>query len=91
MKALILAAGLGSRLRPLTNNVPKCMVEVNGISIIDKQIQNLKKNEIIDIYIVTGYKGEVLSKYIKEKYTDLDITFLHNKDYDKTLINFKLR
>lgn len=44
MKAVILAAGLGSRLRPITNEVPKCMVPVNGIRIIDKQIDNLLQN-----------------------------------------------
>lgn len=68
MKAIILAAGVGSRLRPITNEVPKCMVQVNGIRIIDKQIDNLIKAGIRDIYVVSGYKHEVLDAHIKEHY-----------------------
>ena len=64
MKAVILAAGLGSRLRPITNEVPKCMVPVNGIRIIDKQIDNLVKNGVKDIYVVSGYKAEVLDSHL---------------------------
>ena len=45
MKAVILAAGIGSRLRPITNTVSKCMVSVNDIKIIDKQITNLMTME----------------------------------------------
>ena len=84
MKALILAAGLGSRLRPLTDRVPKCMVEVNGLTIIDRQILNLKENGIKKIYIITGYKEEVLIDHINKKFPDLNITIISNKDYDKT-------
>ena len=49
MQAIILAAGLGTRLRPITDEVPKCMVSVNGIRIIDKQIDNLHKAGVKDI------------------------------------------
>lgn len=66
MKAVILAAGLGSRLRPITNGVPKCMVPVNGIRIIDKQIDNLFICGISEIYVVDGYKAEILASHLKE-------------------------
>lgn len=82
MKAVILAAGLGSRLRPITNDVPKCMVSVNGIRIIDKQISNLVKNGVKDIYVVDGYKAEVLGSHLKEKYPF--ITIVSNPRYDET-------
>ncbi len=82
MKAVILAAGLGSRLRPITNEVPKCMVPVNGIRIIDKQISNLVKNGVKDIYVVDGYKAEVLGTHLKEKYPF--ITIVSNPRYDET-------
>ena len=54
MQAIILAAGLGTRLRPITDEVPKCMVSVNGIRIIDKQIDNLHKAGVKDIVVVGG-------------------------------------
>lgn len=73
MKAVILAAGLGSRLRPITNEVPKCMVPVNGIRIIDKQIDNLLSNGVNEIYVVDGYKAEVLSGHLKERYPQVHI------------------
>lgn len=79
MRALILAAGIGSRLRPLTDEVPKCMIEVNGIKIIEKQIQNLLENGIKDIAVITGYKSDVLEKYINEKYTNVQI--IRNDEY----------
>lgn len=68
MRTVILAAGIGSRLNPITIEVPKCMVEVNGIKIIDRQIQNLYMNEIKDIAVITGYKSEILQDYINKRY-----------------------
>jgi choline kinase len=68
MKAVILAAGLGTRLRPITNEVPKCMVPVNGIRIIDKQIDNLLSNGVNEIYVVDGYKAEVLAEHLKANF-----------------------
>ena len=90
MKALILAAGLGSRLRPLTDSVPKCMVKVNGISIIDNQIESLKENNIKDIYIITGYKNEALEAHLKEKFSELNIHIIFNKDFNTTNNMFSL-
>lgn len=84
MKALILAAGLGSRLRPLTDDVPKCMVKVNGVSIIDKQINNLRKGGIKDIFVITGYKAKILENHLKEYHNDLNIKIISNSNYDKT-------
>ena len=73
MKAVILAAGLGSRLRPITNEVPKCMVPVNGIRIIDKQIDNLLQNGVTEIYVVDGYKAEILASHLKQIYPQVHI------------------
>ena len=82
MKAVILAAGLGSRLRPITNEVPKCMVPVNGIRIIDKQIDNLLQNGVTEIYVVDGYKAEILADHLIEKYPDVHI--VSNPRYAET-------
>lgn len=82
MKAVILAAGLGSRLRPITNDVPKCMVPVNGIRIIDKQIDNLIKTGVKEVYVVSGYKHEVLYSHLKKHYPFVKI--VANPRYDQT-------
>ena len=84
MKAIILAAGYGSRLRPITDERPKCMVEVNNVKIVEKQISNLLHNgiKLEDIIIVTGYKNEKIEKYLNEVYNGINI--VENKDYDKT-------
>lgn len=67
MNAIILAAGLGTRLRPLTNDRPKCMVEVGGTPMVERQIQYLHEAGIDDITLVSGYMEESL-KYLKDKY-----------------------
>lgn len=84
MKAIILAAGLGSRLRPITDEIPKCMVPVNGQPIINKQISNLLVNGIKenDIIVVGGYKSEVLEDYIKLNFPNVSI--IHNSRYAET-------
>lgn len=72
-KALILAAGLGSRLAPITDTVPKSLVSVNGKPILFKQIENLKQNGIHDITIVSGYKANILKKAVNDVYPEIKI------------------
>ncbi len=73
MKALILAAGLGSRLAPITDNCPKSLVPVNGQPILMKQIENLHKNGITDITIISGYKSEILESAVMKKYPEIKV------------------
>ena len=78
MKAVILAAGIGSRLRPLTNTMPKCLIEIkNGVSLLDYQIGMLKSAGFSEnqIFIVAGYKA----KKIKERYDNLK--YIINEKY----------
>ena len=82
MKALILAAGLGTRLAPITNDRPKSMVPVNGKPILFKQIENLIENGIEDITIVSGYKGDMLEKAVHEKWPQIHI--VESVDYANT-------
>ena len=67
MKAIILAAGLGTRLRPMTENTPKALVQVNQKPLIEYQIEFLKVKGIHDIIIIVGYLKEQFD-YLKEKY-----------------------
>ena len=54
-KAIILAAGIGNRMMPLTQKTHKTLLKVGGVSIIDRIIDSLRKNGIVDVVIVTGY------------------------------------
>lgn len=69
MKALILAAGFGSRLMPLTENKPKCMVEYKNKKLIDYEITALKEAGVGEIAVVGGYKFEILKEYLKTKFS----------------------
>ncbi len=76
MKAIILAAGEGKRLRPLTENIPKCMVKLFDKSILETQIDIFHKCGITDISVVTGYKNELI------KFPN--ITYFKNENYSNT-------
>ncbi len=87
-KVLILAAGMGKRLNRHTLNKTKCMVEVNGISLIERLILQLSIYSIDEIVIVTGYKHEALVEHISSIINKYSITipfkYIHNKDYNIT-------
>lgn len=84
MQAIILAAGMGKRLGELTKDNTKCMVEVNGISLIDRTLSQLSKLSLSRVVIVIGYKGENLKNYIGSEYKGLKIEYIDNPIYDKT-------
>lgn len=79
MRAILLAAGMGTRLRPLTLNTPKSLIVVNGKPLAERQIEALKEKGINDITIVTGYLSEKF-EYLKEKY---NVNIVYNDKYDK--------
>lgn len=72
MKAIILAAGEGKRLQPLTKDIPKCMVKLFGRSILEQQIKTLQDSNIKEIIVVTGYKNEKIQFSNIKKYTNRD-------------------
>jgi len=80
--AIILAAGKGTRLRPLTNDKPKCMVPIDGKPILERQIEVLNKSGIEDIVVVTCY--------LNEKISDSRIAKVHNREYDTTNMVYSL-
>ena len=82
MKALILAAGFGSRLAPITDNCPKSLVPVNGKPILFKQIENLIENGVTDITVISGYKAEVLENQVKAAFPQVKI--IESVDYATT-------
>lgn len=77
-RAIIIAAGIGKRLRPITLETPKPLISVNGERIIERSIKSLFANGIEDIYIVTGYKKE---KFIEAFENDPRIHVVYNENY----------
>lgn len=84
MQAIILAAGMGRRLGYLTEGDTKCMLEVNGIRLIDRVMSALAERDFNNIIVVTGYARGNLISYLKEKYPHLPLTFIENPVYDRT-------
>ncbi|WP_027632035.1 CTP--phosphocholine cytidylyltransferase [Clostridium hydrogeniformans] len=78
MRAILLAAGMGTRLRPLTLETPKSLVKVNGKPMIEKQIEYLKEIGIDEIIVLTGYLEEKFH-YLKDKY---GVELVHNSKYN---------
>lgn len=78
MKALILAAGTGSRLYPLTADRPKAMLEIHGLPLIHYQIQGLLRHGMQDIGLVIGYHQEVLVQYILLAFPGQRFSFIYN-------------
>ena len=84
MKAIILAAGMGSRLKALTKDNPKCMVKVNGETLIERVLSQLDKCNLEEIILVLGYKKEVLKEYINNLKIKTKVSYIDNDIYDKT-------
>ena len=81
-KALILAAGFGSRLLPLTETMPKSLVEVNGEPIVFKQLRNLQEAGITEITLVAGYLADVMIQSVTSEFEGIQIVV--NDDYATT-------
>jgi choline kinase len=78
-KAIILAAGVGSRLRPLTDGRPKCLLEVGGRPLIDHQMAALQRYGITDVVVVVGYCGDQIRRQLGDR-----IRTVHNDQYEHT-------
>lgn len=84
MQAIILAAGMGKRLKELTSNATKCMVEVNGEMMIHKTLMHLEKLNLNKIVLVVGYEGQQLMDYVNSLGLKTPVEYVVNDVYDKT-------
>jgi len=82
--AVILVAGLGSRLKPLTNEVPKCLTEINGKPILINTLEILSKNGINRAIIVIGYLGDKVKEAIGSNFNGMEIVYIENTIYQST-------
>lgn len=84
MQAIILAAGMGKRLGEYTQDNTKCMVKVNGVTLIDRTLTQLSQLNLTKVILVIGYKGDNLRNYIGNEYKGLKIEYIENPIYNKT-------
>ncbi len=85
MQAIILAAGMGRRLGEYTRGNTKCMVQVNGVRLIDRVIGQLAPLNLSRLVLVVGYEGQEVKDYLGHRYDDvIKIEYIDNPIYDKT-------
>jgi len=82
--AVILAAGRGERLRPLTVSRPKSLVVVGYQTILGRTLKTITEQGVSKVILVTGYRGNLIKKYVKEKFPHLQLVFLRNSKYSRT-------
>lgn len=84
MQAIILAAGMGRRLGELTGENTKCMLEVNGVRLIDRALACLSQFALSRIVLVVGYQAENLKRHVGTEFRGIPIVYVENPIYDKT-------
>lgn len=85
MKAIILAAGMASRLRPLTLNTPKCLLNVGERPLLQRSMDAIIQSGVKDFVIVTGYLHEMIEDFVAKHYGNtINVKFIHNDVYDST-------
>ena len=84
MQAIILAAGMGKRLKKLTADATKCMVKVNGVTLIERALSNLEKTRISRIVLVVGYQAQQLIDFVDSLNCTIPIVYVQNQIYNIT-------
>ena len=84
MQALILAAGFGRRMRPLTDSCHKTLLPISGSTILDRIIGGLQERAVTPITIVTGYRVDDVVEHVERHFPAVDVRYVHNTDYEIT-------
>ncbi len=82
--AVLLAAGTGTRLQPLTDDAPKCLTEVGGVPILGRLVRCLSERGFVRLIVVVGYLGDCIREYLKRYAGDLSVEFIVNPLYETT-------
>ena len=90
MKAIILAAGMGSRIRPLTDNCPKSLLKIGGVTILERMLTNIQAAGINDVIFVLGYLKEQIEAFVKRSFPELNAEFIINDRYKETNTGYSL-
>lgn len=89
-KAIILAAGVGSRIRPLTDNCPKTLLRVGGVPILERMLTNIGSCGIDETIIVLGYLPEQIESFVRDTFPELNVQFIVNPRYRETNTGYSL-
>ena len=81
MIGVILAAGMAKRLRPLTDNCPKCLLQVGSKTLLQRTVDAMLSVGVESLVVVTGYKGDMIRSFITKMYPSVQVVFLDNTDY----------
>lgn len=90
-KAIILVAGMGTRLKPLTLENHKCLTEVNGVAILENALKNLSTVGVSQVILVVGYLKDQIRDRIGSRFADMSITYAENNIYDQTNTVYSLQ
>jgi choline kinase len=83
-KCIVLAAGTSTRLRPLTDTIPKCLLKVSGKTLLERTIENVFAAGIKEIAVVVGYRAEMIRDFVKRLFPQQRIRFIFNPNYART-------
>ena len=90
MQAIILAAGVSKRLRPLTDTTPKCLLKLGKENLLERTIENVLANNINDFIFVTGYKENMIKDFVNERFPGISKTFITNTDFENNNNSYSL-
>lgn len=90
MQAIILAAGVSRRLRPLTDTTPKCLLNIGSKNLLQRTIENVVSNGITDFIFVTGYRENMIKDFVNETFPDINKTFITNTDHENNNNSYSL-
>ena len=84
MTGVILAAGMAKRLRPLTNDRPKCLLTIGGRTLLQRTVEALQSVGITELVVVTGYLRDMIEDYLDSHFPEMNIRYIDNPDYATT-------
>ena len=84
MKAILLNSGVGRRLSPITDDIPKCLVKINEQTILGHEIDNLLHHNIKDFIITVGPFGDKIKNFVKDNYSEVNAEFVYNPKFEST-------
>jgi len=90
MQAIILAAGVSKRLRPLTDTTPKCLLKIGHENLLERTIENVMANNVNDFIFVTGYKEDMIKDFVNKRFPGINKTFITNPDYENNNNSYSL-